>query len=73
MRSTHLVLSAVEWVARRRRRAGEPVWLAVAVAAWLARRSARRPGTVLWRGRVPSGGTLQVSVREPSAAARRKV
>jgi hypothetical protein len=47
--------------AARRGFGGEPVWLAVAVAAWLVRR-ARRPGpAVVWQGRVAPGQRLIVT------------
>ncbi|MDA8267225.1 MAG: hypothetical protein M0Z63_00450 [Actinomycetota bacterium] len=64
MPSTDRALTALEWLARRRRRAGEPVWLLVMAAVWLVRRAAVRPGELLWRGTVRAGETVRVSVHQ---------
>lgn len=45
----------------RRGLAGEPVWLAVAVAAWLVRRARQRPPEVVWRGRIEPGQRILLS------------
>jgi hypothetical protein len=51
--------------AMRRGLAGEPVWLAVAAAAWLVRRSRDRRDAVVWSGRVQSGERLVIAVTDP--------
>lgn len=66
---TRVVLDGVERLARNRRGAGEPVWIAVAAAVWLVRRQAARSGSVLWRGTVGSDEVLTVSVRSPERSA----
>jgi len=48
--------------AMRRGRAGEPIWLAVAGAAWLVRRSLKSRDQVAWSGRVHPGERLVISV-----------
>lgn len=49
--------------AGRRGFAGDPVWLAVAVAAWLVQRS-RRTQPVVWRGRLAPGQRLVITSRD---------
>jgi len=51
-------------LARRRGRAGEPLWLAVAGAAWLVRRARSDRGTVLWSGRLAAGERLVLDMTE---------
>ncbi len=53
--------------AARRGRAGEPIWLAVAAAAWLVRRTLKSKGDVAWSGRVNPGQRLVIAVGEPGA------
>jgi len=52
--------------ALRRGRAGEPIWLAVAGAAWLVRRSLNSRDRVAWSGRVRPGERLVISVGDRS-------
>lgn len=47
---------------------GEPIWLAVALVAWLARRSLNED-PVLWRGEISQGHKLTV-VAEPGRSRR---
>ena len=66
------VLRQLVFRARRRGLAGEPLWLAVAGAAWLVRRARAEKGTVLWSGRVSAGERLVIDVadrRSPAPAA----
>jgi len=51
----------------RRGVAGEPIWLAVAVAAWMVRRSRSRGPEVVWKGRVDAGQRLLISTVDPRA------
>ena len=53
----------------RRGVAGEPLWLALGVAAWLVRRSRRRGPDVVWSGKVSAGERLVITARDPGAAA----
>jgi hypothetical protein len=46
----------------RRGRAGEPIWLAVAGAAWLVRRTLKSRDKVAWSGRVQPGQRLVIAV-----------
>jgi hypothetical protein len=62
------LLGALITRAKRRGLAGEPLWLAVAGAAWLVRRGRNQPKRPLWSGRLAPGERLQISVREPGAA-----
>ncbi|MDE3085190.1 MAG: hypothetical protein KGJ77_00360 [Acidobacteriota bacterium] len=48
----------------RRGFAGEPWWLALAVAAWLVRRARQRGPEVVWSGRIAAGERLVVSAWE---------
>jgi hypothetical protein len=50
--------------ARRRGLAGEPLWLAVAIAAWLVRRSLRQ-SPPMWSERLEPGDQLTVTTMEP--------
>ncbi len=52
----------------RRGRSGEAVWLGVAAAAWLVRRSRQKDGKVVWRGTLDAGQGLVISSFEPGAA-----
>ncbi|HXZ62933.1 MAG TPA: hypothetical protein VEG62_09335 [Acidimicrobiales bacterium] len=55
----------------RRGLAGEPLWLAVAGAAWLVHRTLSRPVEPAWSGRLRPGQRLVVDVvdaRHPPAA-----
>lgn len=47
----------------RRGRDGERVWLAVAAAAWLVRRSLKDRDAVVWRGELAPGESLTVITR----------
>jgi len=53
--------------AARRGLAGEPVWLAVAAAAWLVRRTRARGAPVVWRGKVGPGERLEIVTIDPRA------
>jgi hypothetical protein len=55
--------------AMKRGRAGEPVWLAVAAAAWLVRRGLKSRGEVAWSGRVEPGQRLVIAVGDSATAA----
>jgi hypothetical protein len=44
--------------------AGEPIWLAVAVGAWLVRRARKAGPDVVWEGRVSPGQRLIVTTSE---------
>jgi hypothetical protein len=50
----------------RRGRAGEPIWLAVAGAAWLVRRGLKSRDQVAWSGRVEPGQRLVIAVGDRS-------
>ena len=49
----------------KRGMAGEPIWLAVAVGAWLVRRARRAGPEVIWQGRVSPGQRLVVTTTDP--------
>lgn len=51
--------------ALRRGLGGEPVWLAVAVAAWLVRRGRRAEPKVVWHGRISPGQRLVLTAFDP--------
>lgn len=51
--------------ALRRGLAGEPLWLAVGVAAWLVRRSRNRGPEVVWSGRLEPGERIVLVSRGP--------
>ena len=51
--------------AARRGFAGEPIWLAVAGAAWLVRRSRNREAAVVWKGKVSPGERLVITTTDP--------
>ena len=53
---------------RRRGRGGEPVWIAVAMAAWLVRRARNSEPKVVWSGRVAPGERITVSTFGPGEA-----
>jgi hypothetical protein len=53
----------------RRGRAGEPIWLAVAGAAWLVRRTLKSRDKVAWSGRVQPGQRLVIAVGDRSTPA----
>lgn len=59
------LLSKVVSRALRRGLAGEPVWLAVGVAAWFVRRARNRGPDVVWSGRLEPGQRLVVVSRGP--------
>ena len=59
------LLSRLVSRAMRRGLAGEPVWLAVGVAAWLVRRARAKSPEPVWSGRVSPGDRLVVTVRGP--------
>jgi hypothetical protein len=59
------LLSALVSRGFRRGMAGEPMWLALAVALWLVRRARRRGPAVLWGGRVQAGERLVVTAWVP--------
>ncbi len=46
----------------RRGRGGEPIWLAVAGAAWLVRRGLNSRDEVAWSGRLEPGQRLVIAV-----------
>jgi hypothetical protein len=52
--------------ALRRGVAGEPIWLAVAVGAWLIRRGRNAGPEVIWKGRVSPGQRLTVTTTDPA-------
>ena len=62
------LLRALMARAWRRGRAGEPVWLAVAVGVWLVRRARNAAPEVLWEGRVSPGQRLIVTTSAPGSA-----
>jgi hypothetical protein len=47
----------------RRGLGGEPIWLAVGVAAWMVVRSRRKDRPVVWSGRLEEGQELILRVR----------
>jgi len=51
----------------RRGLAGEPIWLAVAVGAWLIRRARKSGPEVIWQGRVSPGQRLVVTTSDAAA------
>jgi hypothetical protein len=51
----------------RRGLAGEPVWLAVAAAAWLVRRARSKGSPVVWKGRVEPGERVLIAIVDPRA------
>jgi hypothetical protein len=53
----------------RRGRAGEPIWLAVAAAAWLVRRSLKSRDQVAWSGRVKPGERVVIAVGDAGTPA----
>ncbi len=53
----------------RRGRAGEPIWLAVAAAAWMVRRTLKSREPVAWSGRVEPGQRLVIAVGDHSTPA----
>ena len=55
--------------AMRRGRSGEPIWLAVAGAAWLVRRGLKSRDQVAWSGRVEPGQRLVIAVGDRSTPA----
>lgn len=55
--------------AMRRGRGGEPIWLAVAAAAWMVRRSLKSRDQVAWSGRVEPGQRLVIAVGDRSTPA----
>ncbi|HEY5024461.1 MAG TPA: hypothetical protein VII76_05745 [Acidimicrobiales bacterium] len=55
--------------AMRRGRGGEPIWLAVAAAAWMVRRTLKSRDRVAWSGRVAPGQRLVIAVGDRSTPA----
>jgi len=55
--------------AMRRGRAGEPIWLAVAGAAWLVRRGIKSRDQVAWSGRLEPGQRLVIAVGDRTTPA----
>ena len=57
--------------AMRRGRGGEPIWLAVAGAAWMVRRTLKSHdrNKVAWSGRVEPGQRLVIAVGDGSTPA----
>jgi hypothetical protein len=53
----------------RRGRGGEPIWLAVAGAAWMVRRTLKSRDKVAWSGRVEPGQRLVIAVGDRSTPA----
>ncbi len=53
----------------RRGRAGEPIWLAVAAAAWLVRRSLKNRDQVAWSGRLQPGERVVIAVGDAATPA----
>lgn len=51
----------------RRGLSGEPLWLAVGVAAWMVRRARQRGPEVVWKGRVEPGQRLLIATTDPRA------
>jgi hypothetical protein len=54
-------------LARRRSRAGEPVWYLVIAGVWMVNRARRQRHAVLWRGTVDAGQVLTVQVGDGPA------
>jgi len=63
------ILGVLVTRAMRRGRAGEQIWLAVAGAAWLVRRSLKSRDQVAWSGRVQPGERLVISVGDAASGA----
>lgn len=61
------VLGLLRRTARRRSRAGEPVWYLVIAGLWMVDRARRQRHAVLWRGTVEAGGVLTVRVDDSRA------
>jgi hypothetical protein len=55
--------------AMRRGRGGEPIWLAVAAAAWMVRRTLKSRDQVAWSGRVEPGQRLVIAVGDRATPA----
>jgi hypothetical protein len=55
--------------AMRRGRGGEPIWLAVAGAAWMVRCTLKSRDKVAWSGRVEPGQRLVIAVGDRSKPA----
>ena len=63
------VLGLLVTRAMRRGRGGEPIWLAVAAAAWMVRRTLKNRDQVAWSGRVEPGQRLVIAVGDRSTPA----
>jgi len=61
------VLAVLVARATRRGFAGEPVWLAVALAAWLVRRGRNKEAPLVWKGKVGPGERLVIATVDPRA------
>jgi hypothetical protein len=55
--------------AMRRGRGGEPIWLAVAAAAWMVRRTLKSRAGVAWSGRIEPGQRLVIAVGDRTTPA----
>ena len=62
------LLGALVSRAVRRGRGGEPLWLAVAAAAWMVRRTLKSRDKVAWSGRLHSGESLVIAVGDTGGA-----
>jgi hypothetical protein len=56
------LLAALVTRSFRRGMRGEPVWLAVALGAWLLRRARRSDTGTVWSGTVGTGESLAITV-----------
>jgi hypothetical protein len=63
------LLGALVRAAARRGRGGEPLWLAVAAAAWMVRRTLKSREPVAWSGRLRPGERLVIAVGDSGAPA----
>ena len=62
------LLGALVSRAMRRGRGGEPLWLAVAAAAWMVRRTMKSRDKVAWSGRLHPGESVVIAVGDPGGA-----
>jgi hypothetical protein len=53
--------------AANRGRGGEPLWLAVAAAAWMVRRTLKSREPVAWSGRLHPGERLVIAIGDSGA------
>jgi len=59
------LLEALVRRAARRGRGGEPLWLAVAAAAWMVRRTLKSRDKPAWSGRLHPGESVVIAVGDP--------